>query len=34
MKKICPSCGDEFIDSYGFNECEGCRYSEEIEEVE
>jgi predicted amidophosphoribosyltransferase len=25
MKKLCPSCGDEFEDSYGHEECEGCR---------
>jgi len=25
MKELCPSCGDEFEDSYGFEECEGCR---------
>jgi hypothetical protein len=28
MKKLCPSCGDEFYDSYGFEECEGCREDE------
>jgi len=33
LKKICPSCGDEFQDSYGFVECEGCRNLEEDEPI-
>lgn len=31
MKKLCPSCGDEYEDSYGFDECEGCRGEVESE---